>query len=101
MLMRIRNMTMVRPVRVRPFRRLFFGEGIAVVADQMLLVALILLALRVVGPGLALASVLAATAVPGALLMPVGGWVIDRFSPARSSFCALSGARLSPRHWRR
>jgi MFS family permease len=82
MLKRIRNMTMVQPVRLPDFRRLFAGEGIAVLADQMLLVALTLLALRVAGPGFALGSVLAVTAIPGALLMPVGGWVSDVFSPA-------------------
>src|SRR3712207_6985945 len=42
----------------RSFRRLFVGEGIAVFADQMLMVALTLLALRVAGPGFALGSVL-------------------------------------------
>src|SRR4028118_2199112 len=82
MLKRIRNMTMVQPVRLSSFRRLFIGESIAVFADQMLLVALTLLALRVAGPGFALGSVLAVAAIPGALLMPVGGWVSDRFSPA-------------------
>jgi MFS family permease len=82
MLKRIRNMTMVQPVRLPNFRRLFAGEGIAVLADQMLLVALTLLALRVAGPGFPLGSVLAVAAIPGALLMPVGGWVSDRFSPA-------------------
>src|SRR4028118_1451873 len=82
MLKHVRTMTMVQPIRLPGFRRLFVGEGIAVLADQMLLVALTLLALRVAGPGFALGSVLAVAAVPGALLMPLGGWVSDRFSPA-------------------
>jgi MFS family permease len=82
MLKHIRNMPMTQPVRLPGFRRLFAGEGIAVFADQMLLVALTLLALRVAGPGFALGSVLAVAAIPGALLMPFGGWVSDRFSPA-------------------
>jgi MFS family permease len=82
MLERIHNMTMAQPIRLPSFRRLFVGESIAVFADQMLLVALTLLALRVVGPGFALGSVLAVAAIPGALLMPLGGWVSDRFSPA-------------------
>ncbi len=73
MLERIHNMTMAQPIRLPSFRRLFVGESIAVFADQMLLVALTLLALRVAGPGFALGSVLAVAAIPGALLMPVGG----------------------------
>jgi len=75
-------MTMAQPIRLPGFRRLFAGEGIAVFADQMLMVALTLLALWVAGPGFALGSVLAVAAIPGALLMPLGGWVSDRFSPA-------------------
>src|SRR3712207_429562 len=78
----------------RSFRRLFVGEGIAVFADQMLMVALTLLALRVAGPGFALGSVLAVAAVPGALLMPWGGWVSDRFSPARVLFLSGVGRTL-------
>jgi MFS family permease len=82
MLKYIHSVTMVQPIRLPSFRRLFVGEGVAVLADQMLLVALTLLALRMAGPGFALGSVLAVAAVPGALLMPLGGWVSDRFSPA-------------------
>ncbi len=83
MLKHIHNVSVVQPVRLPNFRRLFVGEAVAVVADQMLFVALTLLVLRVAGPGLALGSVLAVAAIPGALLMPMGGWVSDRFSPAR------------------
>ena len=90
----VRDMTMVQPVRLPDFRRLFVGEGIAVFADQMLMVALTLLALRVAGPGFALGSVLAVASVPGALLMPWGGWVSDRFSPARVLFLSGVGRTL-------
>ena len=90
----VRDMTMVQPVRLPDFRRLFVGEGIAVFADQMLMMALTLLALRVAGPGLALGSVLAVASVPGALLMPWGGWVSDRFSPARVLFLSGVGRTL-------
>ena len=90
----VRDMTMVQPVRLPDFRRLFVGEGVAVFADQMLMVALTLLALRVAGPGFALGSVLAVAAVPGALLMPWGGWVSDRFSPARVLFLSGVGRTL-------
>lgn len=94
MLKHIHGTAMVQPVRVPSFRRLFAGEGIAAFADQMLFVALTILALRVAGPGFALGSVLAVAAVPGALLMPVGGWVGDRFSPARVLFLCGAGRAL-------
>ncbi|HEX2181620.1 MAG TPA: MFS transporter, partial [Rubrobacteraceae bacterium] len=87
----IREIAMVRPLRLRDFRRLLVGEGVAVFADQMLFVALTLLALRVAGPGFALGSVLAVAAVPGAVLMPVGGWISDRFSPAGVLFLCGAG----------
>ncbi len=94
MLKHVRTMTMVQPIRLPGFRRLFVGEGIAVFADQMLLVGVTLLALRVAEPGFALGSVLAVAAVPGALLMPLGGWVSDRFSPARVLFLCGAGRTL-------
>ena len=96
MLKHIHDMTMVQPIRLSSFRRLFVGESIAVFADQMLLVALTLLALRIAGPGFALGSVLAVAAIPGALLMPVGGWVSDRFSPAEVHLlCGIGRALLA------
>jgi MFS family permease len=98
MLKHIHDMTMVQPIRLSSFRRLFIGESIAVFADQMLLVALTLLALRIAGPGFALGSVLAVAAIPGALLMPVGGWVSDRFSPAGVLLlCGIGRTLLAPR----
>jgi MFS family permease len=66
----------------RLFRRLFVGEGVALLADQMFLISLTLLVLEVAGPGAQLGSVLAVASIPGALLMLVGGWVSDRFPPA-------------------
>jgi len=91
---RMQDATMLRPMRVPDFRRLFVGESLAVFADQMLLVALALLALRISGDGLALGSVLAAAALPGAVLMPVGGWASDRFSPAVVLFLCGAGRAL-------
>ena len=96
MLKHIHDMTLVQPIRLSSFRRLFVGESIAVFADQMLLVALTLLALRIAGPGFALGSVLTVAAIPGALLMPVGGWVSDRFSPAEVLLlCGIGRALLA------
>lgn len=96
MLKHIYNMPMVQPIRLPSFRRLFAGESIAVFADQMLLVALTLLALRMAGPGFALGSVLAVAAIPGALLMPLGGWVSDRFSSTKVLLlCGIGRALLA------
>ena len=61
---------------------LFYGQGSSLLADQFFLVALTLLTLRVAGPGFELGAVLAVAAIPGAILMPLGGWASDRFPPA-------------------
>ena len=94
MLKRIEDITVLQPVRLPIFRRLFIGEGVAVFADQMLFVALTLLALRVAGSGFEFGSVLAVAAIPGAVLMPMGGWMSDRFSPARILLFAGTGRAL-------
>ena len=82
MLGRIRKARLWRPLEEGAFRRLFFGEGLSLLADQAFFVALTLLVVRVAGPGFELGTVLAVAAVPGAILMPVGGALADRFSPA-------------------
>jgi MFS family permease len=79
----------------RPLKgRLFVGEGLAVLADQMFLVALTLLVLRIAGPGLELGSVLAAASDPGAIFMLFGGWVADRFPPAAVLVASNTGRAL-------
>lgn len=82
MIERLLGLPLWRPLKDRLFRRLFAGEGIALLADQMFLIALTLLVLKVAGSGAQLGSVLAVASIPGALLMLVGGWVADRFPPA-------------------
>lgn len=82
MIKRLLGLPLWRPLKHRLFRRLFAGEGIALLADQMFLIALTLLVLEVAGPGPQLGGVLAVASVPGAVLMLVGGWVSDRFPPA-------------------
>ena len=79
---RIGKLPLWRPLARRSFRLLFFGQGSSLLADQFFLVALTLLTLRVAGPGFELGAVLAVAAVPGAVLMPLGGWASDRFPPA-------------------
>jgi MFS family permease len=79
---RLLGLSLWLPLKDRLFRRLFVGEGVALLADQMFLISLTLLVLEVAGPGPQLGSVLAVASIPGALLMLVGGWVSDRFPPA-------------------
>ena len=84
MIGRLLKLPLWQPLKERPFRLLWAGSGLAMFADQVFLVALTLLALRVSGPGFELGSVLAAASVPRAVFMLAGGWVSDRFSPALS-----------------
>lgn len=78
----LKKLPLWQPLSGHRFRLLFFGQGASLLADQFFLVALTLLALRVAGPGFELGAVLAVAAIPGALLMPLGGWASDRFPPA-------------------
>jgi MFS family permease len=71
------------PLRERDFRLLWAGQAISTFGDQFALVALPWLALRVSGSGVALGGVLAAMAIPRAVLMLVGGVYVDRLSPRR------------------
>ncbi|MDQ3508848.1 MAG: MFS transporter [Actinomycetota bacterium] len=82
------------PLRGRAFRRVFAGEGLAVLADQMFFIALTLLVLDVAGPGLQLGSVLAVASVPGAAFMLVGGWLSDRVSPVSILVFANAGRAI-------
>ncbi len=79
---RVRKAEIWQPLGEGPFRRLFLGEGFSLLADQAFFVALTLLVVRSAGPGVELGSVLAGAAIPGAVLMPVGGALADRFPPA-------------------
>jgi len=63
-------------------------------ADQAFLVALTWLVLRVAGSGAELGAVLAVASVPGAVLMPFGGVLSDRASPALIMFWASAGRVL-------
>ena len=64
-------------------RNLWLGSTISLLGDQFYLVAMPWLVLQLTGSGLALGSVLMTTAVPRAVLMLMGGAVIDRFSARR------------------
>ncbi len=63
-------------------------------ADQAFLVALTWLVLRLAGSGAELGAVLAVASVPGAVLMPLGGVLSDRSSPALIMISASMGRVL-------
>lgn len=69
------------PLAVRDFRLLWLGEAISTLGDQFALIALPWLALLLTGSPLVLGTVMAAMAVPRAVLMLIGGAYVDRFSP--------------------
>ena len=63
-------------------------------ADQAFLVALTWLVLRVTGSGAELGLVLAVASIPGTILMPAGGVLSDRYSPALIMIWASAGRVL-------
>lgn len=94
MLTRLRALDLWRPLKGRSFRWLWAGAGLSMLADQAFLIALTWLVLRVAGSGAELGAVLAVASVPGAVLMPVGGVLSDRSSPALIMICASAGRIL-------
>lgn len=72
---------MLAVLRIRNFRLLWVGSGIAMLGDSFYMIALPWLVLKLTGSAVAVGTVLAAAGIPRALLMLVGGAVIDRFSP--------------------
>jgi MFS family permease len=69
--------------RDRNFRWLISGSAISLLGDQFTLLALPWLVLRLTGDTVALGTVLALVGIPRAVLILVGGAVVDRFSPRR------------------
>lgn len=82
-----------RLIRGRDFRLLWGGEAVSVIGDQFALIALPWLVVRLTGSSLAVGAVLAAAALPRAVLMLVGGAVTDRYSP-RTVMLVSNLARL-------
>lgn len=91
---RVRKAAIWHPLGEKAFRRLFAGEGLALLADHAFFVALTLLVVRAAGPGFELGSVLAVSAIPGAVLMPLGGALADRYSPASMMLVSSIGRVL-------
>ena len=94
MLTRLRDLDLWLPLKGRPFRRLWSGAGLSMLADQAFLVALTWLVLRISGSGAELGAVLAVASIPGAILMPFGGVLSDRTSPVLIMIFASIGRVL-------
>jgi predicted MFS family arabinose efflux permease len=71
------------PLSVPHFRNLWLGSTISLLGDQFYLVALPWLGLQLTGSSLILGTLLMVAAIPRAVLMLIGGAVIDRFSARR------------------
>jgi hypothetical protein len=69
------------PVRSASFRRLWLGQALSLLGDGFSYIAFAWLTLSLTGSPLALGYVLAAQAIPRALLTLVGGSLSDRWSP--------------------
>jgi MFS family permease len=72
---------MVHVLRHRDFRLLWLGQATSLIGDQFVLIAIPWLVLWLTDDPLALGVVLAFGGVPRAMVMLVGGAIVDRFSP--------------------
>ena len=94
MLRRLLAFRLWKPLEARPFRRLWAGAGLSMLADQAFLVALTWLVLRISGSGAELGLVLAVASIPGTILTPAGGVLSDRYSPALIMIISSAGRVL-------
>jgi MFS family permease len=78
---RAARLPLLAPLQGRDFRLVWFGESVSLLGDQFNLIALSWLVLAMTGSGLALGSILIASAIPRGVFMLVGGVLSDRFSP--------------------
>lgn len=79
--MSVRGTTILAPLRMTAFRRLWVGISLSMLADQAFLISLTWLVLRITDSGTALGLVLAVASIPGIILMPLGGVLSDRLPP--------------------
>ncbi|HEY8818850.1 MAG TPA: MFS transporter [Candidatus Limnocylindrales bacterium] len=78
---RVARLPILSPLAVHDVRLVWFGEGVSLVGDAFQLVALSWLVLGLTGSGLALGTILVATAIPRGVFMLLGGVLADRVSP--------------------
>lgn len=69
--------------RVPNFQWLIRGSAVSALGDQLTMIALPWLVLRLTGSALALGLVIALMSIPRAVFILVGGAVVDRYSPKR------------------
>ncbi len=81
-------------LRNRAFRRLWAAGAVSLVGDWLSLVAVATLAVAGGGGAFALALVFAAHALPGALLAPVAGAIVDSFDRRRVLVAADAAAAV-------
>lgn len=75
------RLPLLAPLRERNFALLWSGNAVSLAGDQFQMVALAVLALELTRSPAVLGAVLMVQAIPRALLMLVGGVVVDRFQP--------------------
>ncbi len=78
---RVARLPILSPLALRDFRLVWFGEGVSLVGDAFQIVALSWLVLGLTGSGLALGTILVATAIPRGVFVLLGGVLADRVSP--------------------
>jgi MFS family permease len=95
-LARVQDLPLWKPFETRPFRLLWAGARLSLLADQAFLVTPTWMVLQIPGPGAGLGAVLAAVSVTGSVLARLGGVMSDRFSPARVMSFARVGRVVLP-----
>jgi MFS family permease len=78
---RLGRLRLLAPLANRDYRLVWFGESVSLLGDHFHIVALSWLVLGLTGSGLALGTVLLASAIPRGVFMLVGGVLSDRISP--------------------
>ena len=72
---------LLEPLKLKDFRRFWFGSLISVFGDHLTFVAMPWLVLKLTGDPLAMGMVIAVAAIPRAFFMLFGGALSDRWSP--------------------
>jgi predicted MFS family arabinose efflux permease len=78
---RLGRLPLLLPLVHRNYRLVWFGESVSLLGDQFHYVALSWLVLGMTGSGLALGTVLLASALPRGAFVLIGGVLTDRVSP--------------------
>ena len=90
----VARIPLLRPLAVRNFALLWSGSVLSSLGFQLTLIAFPWLVLRLTGDPLAMGLVLAASGLPRAVFMVVGGVATDRFS-SRSVLLAVTWLRFA------